>query len=76
MIANRSDRVLNLIRECIDRGKRDGSIQELPSEETAFILRGMLNGLSRMKMMEILTMPDLTSEVVSFCRRSLVRQDS
>ena len=73
LIADRSDRISNLIKECIQRGKKDGSIRKLPPEKTAFILRGMLNGLSRLQMLGVLDIPELGSEVIDFCRLGLER---
>ena len=71
MIDDRSARILNLISECIEQGRKDGSIRDLPPEKTAFILRGMLHGLSRLQMLWSPSIPDLTSEVIDFCRHGL-----
>ena len=64
---------LNQIKKCIRRGQKDGSIRNVPVEETAYIVRGMLNGLSRFKiiMPGIRIHPNLYTEVENFCRRSL-----
>ncbi len=68
---------LNQIKKCIERGRKDGSIRDVPMEETAYIIRGMLNGLSRFKinMPGISINPNIYSEVENFCRRSLSRQN-
>jgi len=68
---------LNQIKKCIERGRKDGSIRDVPIEETAYIVRGMLNGLSRFKinMPGISINPNIYSEVENFCRRSLSRQN-
>ena len=63
----------NLMKECIERGQRDGSIRELPIKETALIIRGMLNGLVRLRLLGPVEMPDLASEVIHFCRHSLAK---
>jgi len=73
MIADRSAQVLTLMSKCIARGQSDGSIRELPPEKTASILRGMLNGLSRLQMLGPLPMPDMTTDIVDFCRHGLAR---
>ena len=64
---------LNQIKACIRRGQTDGSIRNVPVEETAYIIRGMLNGLSRFKiiMPNVRIHPNLYTEVENFCRRSL-----
>ena len=68
---------LNQIKKCIKRGLEDGSIRDVPLEETAYIIRGMLTGISRFKisMPGVLINPDIYLEVESFCRRSLSQQD-
>jgi len=43
--------VTGLWEECIDRGKKDGSIREVPSMETAISLTGMLTGVSRLQIL-------------------------
>lgn len=64
---------LNQIKKCIKRGRKDGSIRDVPVEENAYIIRGMLTGLSRFKiiMPGISINPNLYTEVEKFCRRSL-----
>jgi len=66
-------RVLKLFKDCIDQGKKDGSIRDLPSEKGAFILQGVLNGLCRQKLLAPLKSPDLRQEVLDFCRYGLGR---
>lgn len=65
------------IKKCIQRGRKDGSVGNVPVEETAYIIRGMLNGLSRFKiiMPGISINPDIYREVENFCHRSLYPQD-
>jgi len=68
---------LNQVKKCIDRGRNDGSIRDVPPEETAHIIRGMLIGLSRFKiiMPHFNISPNIYSEAENFCRRSLSRQE-
>lgn len=73
MIAERSARIYQLMAQCVQRGKEDGSLRNLSPEKTAFILIGMLNGISRLKMLGTLTAPEVTSEAVVFCRTALAR---
>ena len=67
---------INQIKKCIKRGLKDGSIRDVPVEENAYVIRGMLTGLSRFKiiMPGIRINPNLYTEVEEFCRRSLSRQ--
>ncbi|MBU0986796.1 MAG: TetR/AcrR family transcriptional regulator [Proteobacteria bacterium] len=69
--------IFNQIKTCIERGRKDGSIMDVPVEETAYIIRGVLNGVSRFKiiMPDIRINPNLYTEVEKFCRRSLARQE-
>lgn len=74
MIADQSARLSNLIKKCIEQGQKDGSIRDLPAERMGFVFQGMLNGVSRLKMLSALNMPDLSSEVMGFCHRAFARQ--
>ena len=78
IIAEHMDTSLSQIKNCIERGREDGSIRDVPVEETAYIIRGMLNGLSRFKIIMPGTRinPNLYPEVKKFCRRSLSQQKS
>ena len=77
IIAEHMTITINQIKKCIQRGRTDGSIRNVPVEETAYIIRGMLNGLSRFKiiMPGIRINPNLYKEVEEFCRRSLSKQE-
>jgi len=68
---------INQIKKCIEQGRADGSIKNVPVEETAYLIRGMLNGISRFKiiMPGIRINHNLYTEVEKFCRRSLSRQE-
>jgi AcrR family transcriptional regulator len=68
-------RVLRIFKDCIDQGKKDGTIRDLPSEKMAFILHGMLIGLSRQEFLSPIKSPDISKEVLNFCRYGLGRQD-
>jgi len=73
IIAKHMTVTINQIKKCIEQGRKDGSIRNVAVEETAYIIRGMLNGLSRFKiiMPGISINPNLYSEAENFCRRSL-----
>jgi AcrR family transcriptional regulator len=66
-------RLMGLTNESIARGKKDGSIRDLSQAETAFILRGLLNGLTRLRHLSPLAVPDLRDEAVDFCRYALAK---
>lgn len=68
---------LDQVKKCIERGRNDGSIRDVPVEETTYIIRGMLIGLSRFKIIvpSFIINPNIYSEVENFCRRSLSRQE-
>lgn len=74
-VTSRFTNIVKLMAECLERGQGDGSIRPVPVEETAFILRGMLDGLSRLMLLGPFKLQDLSSEVVDFCCRSLAKQD-
>lgn len=63
-----------LVEESLERGIQDGTIKDIPIQETAFILRGLLNGLSRLQFFWPVTVTDLTPHVIQFCRRSLAKR--
>ena len=66
IMKNEVHRVTRLWEECIDRGKRDGTIRDVPTWETALLLQGMLNGVSRLQILEPIEVPDLTSHIIEF----------
>ncbi|MEA2039971.1 MAG: TetR/AcrR family transcriptional regulator [Thermodesulfobacteriota bacterium] len=75
MITEGSVRISHVMRRCIERGIKDGSIQEVPVEETVFLIRGLLNGLIRLKMLGTQKMPEITPAITDFCHRALATQD-
>lgn len=69
--------VVGLIRDCLRRGKGDGSIRsDVPEEKTSLIIRGILHGVSRQTLLGPMKIPDLEEEIVRFSRRSLANQDA
>jgi len=75
IIAEHMTITINQIKKCIEQGRKDGSIRAVPVEETAYLIRGLLNGLSRFKiiMPGVRINPDLYKEAEKFCCRSLAR---
>ncbi|MFP5213352.1 MAG: TetR family transcriptional regulator [Acidobacteriota bacterium] len=72
-IAESVSKVLQITRRSIERGIEDGSIREVSAEKMTFILRGLLMGLTRHKLLGLIDMPDISQEVVEFCRCALAR---
>lgn len=68
---------IDQIKKCIEQGRKDGSIRDIAVEETAYIIRGLLNGLSRFKiiMPGVSINPDIYTEAENFCIRSLSQQE-
>lgn len=50
---------------------KDGSIRDVEVDKTAFILRGLLIGLTRQRLLGPIDLPDLSEEAVDFCHQSL-----
>ncbi len=67
---------LDLVKNCLKNGQKDGSIQKVPIEETAFIIQGMLIGALhlKLKMPNTPKMSHVSAEILNFCRRSLARE--
>ena len=67
---------LDLVKNCLKNGQKDGSIQKVPIEETAFIIQGMLIGALhlKLKMPNTPKMSQVSAEILNFCRRSLARE--
>lgn len=70
-VRDRIQRNVELLREALKRGRRDGSIREVPVEETAHVLRGLMHGLVRQKLLGPLNIPVGAEDVVAFCRQAL-----
>jgi len=67
---------LNLSLNLVKNGQKDGSIQKVPIEETAFIIQGMLIGALhlKLKMPDTPKMSNVSAEVLNFCRQSLAAE--
>ena len=71
-IKRRIARILSLFQEAIERGIRDGSLKPPTTPaETAILLRGLLYGLTRQKLIGPMDIPDLDDQLVAFCRQAL-----
>lgn len=67
--------ITRLLTQAIEGGQSDGSLREVPSVKTACILRGLLIGLTRQRLLgPPLAISDLSEEAKEFCLRSLARK--
>jgi AcrR family transcriptional regulator len=67
-----SPRSLCIWEKCLERGRRDGSLRhDLSPRETAFIIQGMLIGISRLRLLTSLEVPCLSVQATDFCIRAL-----
>lgn len=72
-VANHVSQIVGLLKDNLELGQEDGSIREVAVDKTVFILRGLLIGLTRQRLLGLLEVPDLGEEAVDFCHRSLAR---
>lgn len=63
--------VIDVIQKCIERGQSDGSIRQAPPYETAHLIHILIKGIHHSQMHGLLELPDLKSEALEFCCRSL-----
>ena len=71
-IRRRIGRILGLFQETIERGIRDGSLAPpIPADQAVLLLRGLLYGLTRQKLIGPMDIPDLDEQIVVFCRQAL-----
>lgn len=71
MVRERIRQTLAVLREALEKGRRDGSIREVEVEATAHVLRGLMHGLVRQKLLGPLPIPVGAEEVITFCRLAL-----
>jgi AcrR family transcriptional regulator len=71
VIKGRLMRLMAAMEGCIELGKKDGSIRDVPTKEAVFMIRGILNGLARFRLLGAVKPPEIVDEVVDFCRRGL-----
>ncbi|MDF1526017.1 MAG: TetR/AcrR family transcriptional regulator [bacterium] len=63
--------IIEIKSECIERGIADGSIREVPAYITALLIHILLSGIVHIQTQGLLPLPDLDTEIVQFCSRSL-----
>ena len=67
--------IIEINSECIERGMADGSIKDVPANITALLIHILLSGITHIQTQGLLTLPDLDTEVVQFCCRSLCTKE-
>jgi len=63
--------ILDTIEKAILRGKKDGSIHDLPAGKTAFIVFAMVDGIARLKTFNLYDSSALFEQMIAGCRRML-----
>lgn len=63
--------VIEIIRQCLNTGVKDGTIECGNLDETAWVINSLIFGITHMNLMASAGMPDLTGNAVAFCQRAL-----
>jgi len=66
--------ILDTFEKAILRGKKDGSIDDLPAGKTAFIVFAMVDGIARLKTFNLYDSSALFEQLTAGCRRMLQKQ--
>lgn len=64
-------RVIEIIRQSLAAGIKDGTIACKDIDETAWVINSLIFGIAHMALMEAENMPELTGSAVAFCNRAL-----
>ncbi|MBI9111992.1 TetR/AcrR family transcriptional regulator [Maridesulfovibrio ferrireducens] len=70
-IALKFQQLLNIIRECVNRGIEDGSIRELSIDDTTTIIYSNIVGTVRTRFLSPYDLPNLYEETTEFVTRSI-----
>jgi hypothetical protein len=70
-VAERFQDIIDAIREAVARGVEDGSIRDLPVEETALIIYGNIIGAVRTKLLTPYDTERIYAETIRHVMRSL-----
>jgi AcrR family transcriptional regulator len=68
--------LIQIKSQCIEKGIVDGSIREVPVHVSALLIHILLSGITHVEIQGVLPLPDLDSEVIEFCRRSLCPEEA
>jgi AcrR family transcriptional regulator len=63
--------ILDTFEKAIIRGKRDGTIDDLPAGKTAFIVFALVDGIARLKTFNLYDSSALFEQLTAGCRRML-----
>lgn len=63
--------VIEIIKQSLAAGIKDGTIECDNIEETAWVINSLIFGITHMDLMQTADMPELTGNAVEFCRRAL-----
>jgi AcrR family transcriptional regulator len=66
-----TQQIIEVKRRCIEKGQADGSIRQVPVLENALLLHIIMKGILHVETLRLVKLPDLDSEILEFCRRSL-----
>ncbi len=64
--------VIDLIRECLLTGIKDGTISITDPEQTAYLLDSLMFGMTHIQLFHPEETPDMTDSAVNFFRRALM----
>ncbi len=71
-VRQRQATVLAMLENALARGRTDGSMRpDLPATATAHILRGLVYGLVRHRLLGLIDLPPLEEDLIDFCRQAL-----
>ncbi len=72
-ITNGLTHITDQMAQCIKQGQKDGSINDISPEDAAFLVRALLDGAMRLKIVVPGSRPgpDIVENAVRFCRASL-----
>lgn len=74
-ISIKFQQLLNIIRECVERGIEDGSIRDLSIDDTTTIVYSNIVGTVRTRFLSPYDLPNLYEETTEFVVRSIKTRD-
>ncbi len=66
--------IIDVMRECVERGVRDGSIRNVPVDPMGFIVYGTLVGALRTEFLSPFKVEGMFEETIAFVRQALAAQ--
>ncbi len=71
LIESIRQKVIEMIRQSLAAGLKDGTIKCADIDETAWVINSLIFGITHMTLMATESMPELTGSAVAFCRHAL-----